>query len=79
MSESYDLIVRVGGDEFVCGLLDLRTEQAAKRFVVVNADLAEAGQASVSVGLAELRANESFEDLIQRADKALYENRQKRV
>jgi diguanylate cyclase (GGDEF)-like protein len=75
---SYDLLVRIGGDEFVCGLLDLRPEQAAARFAVVNADLAKSGQESVSVGLAELEAEDAFEDLIGRADLALYHYRDQR-
>jgi diguanylate cyclase (GGDEF)-like protein len=75
---SYDLIVRFGGDEFVCGLLDLTMDVAAKRFVLVNADLSEAGQAPVTVGLAELRADDSLASLIARADEALYRQRQQR-
>ena len=72
---SYDLIVRFGGDEFVCGLLDMKMEQAAERFVLVNANLAESHQASITVGLAELQKDDSLEDLIARADEALYRER----
>jgi len=74
----YDLIVRFGGDEFVCGLLDLKVDEVAQRFELVNADLAEANQSTITVGLAELQANDSVEDLIARADAALYTARQKR-
>lgn len=73
---SYDLIIRFGGDEFVCGLLDLNRAEAAKRFSLVNADLAGTKQASVSVGLAELKADDAVEDLIARADVAMYKERQ---
>jgi diguanylate cyclase (GGDEF)-like protein len=74
----YDLIVRFGGDEFLCGLLDLKMKEAAKRFLLVNADLAETQQASVTVGLAELKGDDSLKDLIMRADEALYRDRQQR-
>lgn len=74
---SYDLIIRFGGDEFVCGLLDLNRAEAAKRFSLVNADLAGTQQASVSVGLAELKADDALEDLIARADETMYKERQR--
>ena len=76
---SYDLIVRFGGDEFVCGLMDVNMEKAAERFLLVNADLAETQHASVSVGLAELAPDDSVADLIARADEALYREREQRV
>ena len=75
---SYDLIVRYGGDEFACGLLDLEVEEVARRFAVINADLAETQQASVTVGLAVLDEQDSLETLIDRADAALYKQRQER-
>jgi diguanylate cyclase (GGDEF)-like protein len=75
---SYDLIVRFGGDEFVCGLPDLKMEEAAKRFLLVNVDLAETRQAPITVGLAELTAGDSLESLMARADKALYREREQR-
>lgn len=74
----YDLIVRFGGDEFVCGLLDLQIEEVAERFRLVNADLVETQQASVTIGLAQLKEDDSLEALIERADQALYRQRQKR-
>ncbi len=72
---SYDLVVRFGGDEFVCGFLDLTMEEAAKRFLLVNADLAEIQHASVTVGLVELQGDESLQNLIMRGDEALYRER----
>lgn len=72
---SYDLIVRFGGDEFVCALLDLNLPGATKRFQAVNAELADADEGSITVGLAELRADESLMDLIARADGDLYRTR----
>lgn len=68
----YDLVIRFGGDEFVCGLLDITMEVAASRFDALNADLAESRQASVTVGLAELQEEDALEDLVTRADEAMY-------
>jgi diguanylate cyclase (GGDEF)-like protein len=73
---SYDLIVRFGGDEFVCGLTDLKMDEAAKRFAEVNATLEQTEQASVTVGLATLERDESLEGVIERADEALHRQRQ---
>lgn len=36
----YDLVIRYGGDEFVCGLLDLTLDDAANRFANTRKDLA---------------------------------------
>ncbi len=74
---NYDLIVRFGGDEFLCAFLDVSTSEAVKRFEAVNGDLAAAAGAAVTVGLAEMRSEDSLEDLIGRADEALYEQRQR--
>jgi diguanylate cyclase (GGDEF)-like protein len=75
---SYDLIIRFGGDEFLCALLDVTMTEAAKRFSLVNADLAATRQASVTVGLTELQADDTVEDLIARADAGMYRERQQR-
>lgn len=72
----YDLIIRYGGDEFLVGLQNLDTKGATERFVLINADLERVEHASVSLGFAELKASESLEALIGRADKALYKGRQ---
>lgn len=74
---SYDLIIRYGGDEFLCVLADMTMAQAAQRFSLVNAELTESQQTSVSVGLAELSADDDCEDLIARADKAMYSTRKR--
>ncbi len=73
---SYDLIVRFGGDEFVAGMSGMSQEEAAKRFALVNADLAKIRQGSVTAGFAELRRRESLGDLLARADEQLYRARQ---
>ncbi|GAC1326672.1 MAG: hypothetical protein NVSMB13_12070 [Mycobacteriales bacterium] len=72
----YDVVVRFGGDEFVCALPGLRRADATKRFAQVHAALATGEhQGEVTVGLAELRPEDSLDDLIARADAALYELR----
>ena len=73
----YDLIVRFGGDEFLCGVTDLSIQDAAQRFSLVNAQLAATHQASIAVGLAELRTDDALEDLIARADEAMYRERKR--
>ncbi len=73
---SYDLIVRFGGDEFVCGLLDMSSAEAAARFSLVSADLAATQHAALTLGLAELGAGDTLRDLIARADDAMYKARQ---
>ena len=49
----YDLIIRYGGDEFVCALSGMGIEDAAGRFSLVSADLNKQ-HASITVGLASL-------------------------
>jgi diguanylate cyclase (GGDEF)-like protein len=72
----YDLIVRLGGDEFLCGIIDVTKAQATTRFARVSADLAGLReQASITVGLAELAADDALGDLVARADKAMYAQR----
>jgi diguanylate cyclase (GGDEF)-like protein len=75
---SYDLVVRFGGDEFVCGLAGLTMAEAAERFSLVNAELAEAQHATVTVGLAEVTEGDSLDEVIARADNDLYEQRLRR-
>jgi diguanylate cyclase (GGDEF)-like protein len=72
----YDVVIRYGGDEFLCGLLDLDAAAAAERFELVKADLAATQQAFVTVGLAEVEADDGLDELILRADEALYRERQ---
>jgi diguanylate cyclase (GGDEF)-like protein len=75
---NYDLIFRYGGDEFVCGLAGLNQADAALRMSLVNLALADApGHGSVTVGVSELRADDSLESLVARADAALYLEREK--
>lgn len=76
---SYDILVRHGGDEFVCGLPGCRLAEAERRFTAVREGLrAAVAGASVSIGLAELRPDESLDQVIGRADRQMYDRRRRR-
>ena len=76
---SYDVIARVGGDEFVCVLPGISVENAGRRFGAVSS-LLSAGpvSASITVGFARLEAGDSADDLIQRADDEVSKARRRR-
>jgi len=75
---SHDLIIRYGGDEFVCAFSGLAMSEATKRLALITAALAAAPEhGSVSVGLAQLREADTPEDLVARADAALYTERRR--
>ncbi len=74
---AYDVLVRYGGDEFLCGIAGMSLDDAAARFERVNVDLTEHDQGSISVGLAQLEPGEGIVDLIVRADTAMYATREK--
>jgi diguanylate cyclase (GGDEF)-like protein len=70
---SYDLVVRHGGDEFLCGLPGTDLAGAERRFDAVAKALTDQNPGtSVSIGLAELAALETLDSVIARADAALY-------
>jgi len=71
---SYDSIVRVGGDEFVCALVDMVPDEARRRFQQMNTTIKQTHpSASISVGFAVLRPEDTLQLLMERGDKALYE------
>jgi diguanylate cyclase (GGDEF)-like protein len=66
---SYDLVVRLGGDEFLCAISGLPEAFAQDRFRAIAAELAAPPDARrIRTGFATLRAGESAPDLIARAD-----------
>ena len=74
---SYDLVMRFGGDEFVCALPHACIETARQRFGEVSHALATGVTGgSITVGFAELDNRDSPEDLIHRADRDLLANRE---
>ena len=69
---SYDLVVRLGGDEFLCALPGVNEAEVRARLADLAAELRVAEPpSSVSFGLAELRDGERPESLVDRADHAL--------
>jgi diguanylate cyclase (GGDEF)-like protein len=73
---SYDLIMRFGGDEFVCALPNASLEQVRGRFGEVSRFLGAApATGSITVGFTELLDGDRAEDLIRRADADLLARR----
>ncbi len=69
---SYDLVTRVGGDEFVCTLAGQSVAQARERYEQISLRLAERSNgAQITVGLAEYESGVSLADLVNRADQAM--------
>ena len=65
---SHDLIIRYGGDEFVCAIAGVNATYATRRLALVNAALAKATEpGSVAVGIAELQPGDTAESLVARA------------
>jgi len=69
---SYDVIMRFGGDEFVCSLSAENESAVRARFAQIAEHLAgTVAGASFKVGFAERRQDDSLDELIDRADKAM--------
>jgi diguanylate cyclase (GGDEF)-like protein len=70
---SYDVVVRYGGDEFVCGLPNARLADARKRFTDVAQLLVDRfPNGCLRIGVAEFSPGETLDELIARADRELY-------
>jgi diguanylate cyclase (GGDEF)-like protein len=77
---SYEPIVRYGGDEFVCSMAGVALASVKARFGEINAVLGGRDHAGLlSVGLAELRPDDTLAALIGRADEALIAARSDRA
>jgi diguanylate cyclase (GGDEF)-like protein len=72
---SFDPIVRYGGDEFVAGIGGADIDEVGRRFGVIQSTLRQAADIGISVGLAELRDDDTVDALMARADEALYSRR----
>ena len=65
----YDVIVRYGGDEFLCAMPNLTWPAAKERMEKIAAALTAADERhSISCGLAEHEPGDGLEELISRAD-----------
>lgn len=75
----YDVIVRYGGDEFLCAMPGLTLDAADKRMESVAAKLRTADpQHSISYGLAKHDPGDELDELVSRADADLLERRRSR-
>jgi diguanylate cyclase (GGDEF)-like protein len=73
---SYDLVVRLGGDEFLCAMSNMTLLEARQRFGAIAAALAAGPDAAaIRVGFAELWPDEPVAELIARADSDLIGSR----
>lgn len=70
---SYDIVVRYGGDEFVCVMSGVARADAATRLAVANASIP--GLGSVTAGLTEMGDDDTPEMLVARADADFYQKR----
>jgi diguanylate cyclase (GGDEF)-like protein len=76
----YDLVVRYGGDEFICALPNVSEARARLRFEKIAATLARIdSEHSISYGLAEALPADGLADLIARADSDLLSHRSTRA
>ena len=66
---TYDLLVRLGGDELLCVLSGISLDEVRRRFQDLGSE--RPGGSTVSIGVSELSDGEGAQDLIDRADHSL--------
>jgi diguanylate cyclase (GGDEF)-like protein len=70
---SYDPVMRMGGDEFVCAFPNTPLEPAARQVQEMKAEFGQRQPTgSLSVGLAQLEPEETLENFLARGDAELY-------
>jgi diguanylate cyclase (GGDEF)-like protein len=74
---AYDVVIRWGGDEFVCILPDATREEAERTLADIEQHVRDRTSGrSVSSGLASLESGDTAATLVNRADQALYARRE---
>jgi diguanylate cyclase (GGDEF)-like protein len=74
---AYDLVIRWGGDEFVCVLPDATREDGERTLADIEQHVRDRTSGrSVSSGLASLESGDTAATLVDRADQALYARRE---
>jgi diguanylate cyclase (GGDEF)-like protein len=74
---SYDLIIRYGGDEFLCALVDVAPDDAERTLADIRRQYTARTGSSVSVGMTTVTDTDTADSVIARADAALYAERRK--
>jgi diguanylate cyclase (GGDEF)-like protein len=74
---TYDLLVRFGGDEFLCILPGASADEVRRRFLDLGSQLTAGATGSISIGLTEMRDGDQAQDLIDRADQDMVGTRRR--
>ncbi len=74
---SYDLVIRYGGDEFLCALVDVAPEDAARTLDDIRRQYAAKTGHTVSVGMTTVGDADTADSVVARADAVLYAERRK--
>lgn len=69
---SYDVLVRYGGDEFLCAMPNISAEAVAQRMAAIATTLSQSETGhGISFGLAEYQHGDGLPELVARADAGL--------
>jgi diguanylate cyclase (GGDEF)-like protein len=74
---SYDLVMRYGGDEFLCALVDVAPEDAERTLADIRQQYTARTGHTVSVGMTTVGDADTADSIVARADAALYAARRK--
>jgi diguanylate cyclase (GGDEF)-like protein len=74
---SYDLVIRYGGDEFLCALVDVAPEDAERTLADIRQQYTARTGHTVSVGMTTVGDADTADSIVARADAALYAERRK--
>jgi diguanylate cyclase (GGDEF)-like protein len=74
---SYDLVIRYGGDEFLCTLVDVAPGDAERTLGDIRRQYTAQTGHTVSVGMTTVGDGDTADSVVARADAALYAERRK--